>query len=91
MIKFHALQTTVRMERENNFKEYKTAHNLETMPKYGAGSEYGREQKEEARRKKFGIHIKKYDPENQPWLMKIGKGKDCKRLLLFIKVVLHLW
>jgi len=79
------------MERENNFKEYKTAHNLETMPKYGAGSEYGREQKEEARRKKFGIHIKKYDPENQPWLMKIGKGKDCKRLLLFIKVVLHLW
>ncbi|WAR23594.1 T2FA-like protein [Mya arenaria] len=71
--------TTVRMERENNLKEYKTANNLETQPKFGAGSEYGREQKFEARRKKFGIHLKKYNPDDQPWVMKVGKGKDCKR------------
>ncbi|XP_053395562.1 general transcription factor IIF subunit 1-like [Mercenaria mercenaria] len=71
--------TTVRMERENNLREYKTAHNLDMMPKFGAGSEYGREQKEEARRKKFGINIKKYNPDAQPWLMKVGKGKDAKR------------
>lgn len=72
-------QTTVRLERENNLREYKSAHNLDTMPKFGAGSEYGREQKEEARRKKFGINIKKYNPNDQPWLMKVGKGKDAKR------------
>lgn len=71
--------TTVRMERQNNLREYKTAHNLDMMPKFGAGSEYGREQKEEARRKKFGINIKKYNPDDQPWLMKVGKGKDAKR------------
>lgn len=72
-------QTTVRLERENNLREYKSAYNIDTMPKFGAGSEYGREQKEEARRKKFGINIKKYNPEDQPWLMKVGKGKDAKR------------
>lgn len=70
--------TSVKLERENNFKEYKSLYHLD-QPKFGAGSEYGREQKEEARRKKYGINIKKYDPEAQPWLMKVGKGKDAKR------------
>jgi len=67
------------MERENNLREYKTAYNIDSMPKFGAGSEYGREQKEEARRKKYGINRKKYIPEDQPWLMKVGKGKEVKR------------
>ncbi|XP_052255793.1 general transcription factor IIF subunit 1-like isoform X2 [Dreissena polymorpha] len=69
----------VKMERENNLRQYKTIYNLDAMPKFGAGSEYGREQKEEARRKKYGINIKKYNPNDQPWLMKVGDGKDCKR------------
>merc|ERR1719278_242488 len=38
------------MIRENNKKEFKGPD--EDMPKYGAGSEYGREEREEARRKK---------------------------------------
>ena len=67
------------MERENNLKEYKSAYDIDTMPKYGAGSEYGRDQKEEARRKKHGINIKKYNPEDQPWLMKVGSGKTARR------------
>ena len=73
------LQTSVKMERENNLKEYKSAYDIDTMPKFGAGSEYGRDLKEEARRKKYGINIKKYNPEDQPWLMKVGSGKTAKR------------
>ena len=68
-----------KMERENNLKEYKIANDLETMPKFGAGSEFGREQKEEARRKKYGIQIKKYNPDDQPWILKLGTGKTTRR------------
>jgi len=44
------------------------------MPKFGAGSEYGREQREEARKKKFGMRIKKYNSDDQPWLLNLGAG-----------------
>jgi transcription initiation factor TFIIF subunit alpha len=67
------------MERENNFKEYKTANDLDQMPKFGAGSEFGREQKEIARKKKYGIMMKNYNPNDQPWLLKIGKNKEMKK------------
>ena len=66
----------VRMIRENNKKEFKGPE--EDMPKYGAGSEYGREEREEARRKKYGYSRRKYDPDMQPWLMRIGGKKDGK-------------
>lgn len=55
--------TQVKMERENNMKEYKGIE--EEMPKFGAGSEFGRDAREEARRKKFGITSRKYKPEDQ--------------------------
>lgn len=70
---------TAKLERENNFKEFKSAYDLDTMPKFGAGSEFGREQKEEARKKKYGIKIKKYNPQEQPWLLKLGSGKQARR------------
>ncbi|XP_025111073.1 general transcription factor IIF subunit 1-like isoform X2 [Pomacea canaliculata] len=70
---------TAKMERENNLKEYKTANDLDTMPKFGAGSEYGRDLKEEARRKKYGIIMKKYNPEDQPWLLRLGAGKQARK------------
>ncbi|XP_022672958.1 general transcription factor IIF subunit 1-like isoform X2 [Varroa jacobsoni] len=66
----------VRMERENNLKEYRTES--DELPKYGAGSEYGRELKDEARRKKFGIVRKKYNPDDQPWHLRVG-GKQGKK------------
>ncbi|XP_014270505.1 general transcription factor IIF subunit 1 [Halyomorpha halys] len=66
----------VRMERENNIKEFRNAD--EEQPKFGAGSEYGREAREEARRKKYGIITRKYKPEDQPWILKIG-GKTGKK------------
>ncbi|ENN72668.1 general transcription factor IIF subunit 1 [Dendroctonus ponderosae] len=60
--------TQVKMERENNMKEFKGID--EEQPKFGAGSEFGREAKEEARRKKLGIVAKKYRPDDQPWILK---------------------
>ena len=69
--------TQVRMVRENNKKEYKGFE--EEMPETGAGSEFGRKQREEARRKKYGINAKKYNPDAQPWLMRIGSKKEGKQ------------
>lgn len=60
--------TQVKMERENNMKEFKGID--EDAPKFGAGSEFGREAKEEARRKKLGIVARKYRSEDQPWILK---------------------
>nr|CAD7577376.1 unnamed protein product [Timema californicum] len=66
----------VKMERENNMKEFKGAD--EDIPKFGAGSEFGRDAREEARRKKYGIISKKYRPQDQPWILKVG-GKTGKK------------
>ena len=52
---------------------------MDLMPKFGAGSEYGREQKDEARRKKYGIIQKQYNPDDQPWLLKLGGGKQARK------------
>ncbi|ESO02021.1 hypothetical protein HELRODRAFT_184964 [Helobdella robusta] len=68
-----------KLERENNLKEFKSAYDIDVLPKFGAGSEYGKEQREEARKKMYGIKIKKYDPQDQPWLLKLGSGKQIKR------------
>lgn len=68
--------TQVKMERENNMKEYKGID--EEMPKFGAGSEFGRDAREEARKKKFGIVSRKYKPDDQPWILKAG-GKTGKK------------
>ena len=62
------------MVRENN-KRAQAQYQEEEMPKFGAGSEFGREEKEAARRKKYG-KPKVYDPEAQPWLMRIGNKKE---------------
>ncbi|XP_060647295.1 LOW QUALITY PROTEIN: general transcription factor IIF subunit 1 [Drosophila nasuta] len=66
----------VKLERENNMKEFRGID--EDQPKFGAGSEYNRDQREEARRKKFGIIARKYRPDAQPWILKVG-GKTGKK------------
>ncbi|XP_065083305.1 general transcription factor IIF subunit 1 [Ochlerotatus camptorhynchus] len=68
---------TVKMERENNLKEFKGMD--EDMPKFGAGSEFNRDLREEARRKRYGIIAKKYRPDAQPWILKAGGKKDGKK------------
>ncbi|XP_023343999.1 general transcription factor IIF subunit 1 [Eurytemora carolleeae] len=67
----------VRMVRENNQKVFNTFQ-VDDQPKFGAGSAFGKDAKEEARRKKLGIISRKYNSEAQPWLMKIG-GKTGKK------------
>ncbi|CAL8079771.1 unnamed protein product [Calicophoron daubneyi] len=67
------------MQRENNLKQYRTLYNLGEMPDRGAGSEFGREAKEEARLKKFGVIREGYKPDDQPWVMTVGKGRTGRR------------
>jgi len=67
----------VRMVRENNMKVFAPGK-TDDNPKFGAGSAFGKDLKEEARRKKLGIITKKYRPEDQPWLLKIG-GKTGRK------------
>lgn len=66
----------VKMERENNMREYKGID--EELPKFGAGSEYNRDLKEEAKRKRAGIIARRYQPDAQPWILKSG-GKTGKK------------
>lgn len=63
------------MVRENNRRETRAD---EDMPKSGAGSEFGRLEREEARRKKYGMKAHVYDPDAQPWLMRVGNKKEGK-------------
>ena len=51
---------------------------LEEIPKFGAGSEFGRLEREEARIKKYTPKARK-TPESAPWLLKVGTGKTSKR------------
>ncbi|KAK4473765.1 hypothetical protein MN116_003104 [Schistosoma mekongi] len=67
------------MQRENNLKAYRSSYGTTEMPDTGAGSEFGREAKEEARLKKFGVVRESYKPDDQPWLMTVGKGKASRR------------
>ena len=59
---------------------------MDLMPKFGAGSEFGREQREEARRKKHGVRVKKYNPADQPYVLKLGSGKQAKRYCVIASV-----
>lgn len=56
----------VKLQREDNSAEYKGAD--DDMPKFGAGSEFGAE----ARRRKYAGSSKKYNIENQPWILKVN-------------------
>ena len=70
--------TQARMVRENNEKILKSTRPEDDDPKFGAGSTFGKDEKEIARLKKLGITRKVYNPEAQPWLMRVG-GKGGKK------------
>uniref|UniRef100_A0A8C5KUR9 Transcription initiation factor IIF subunit alpha n=1 Tax=Jaculus jaculus TaxID=51337 RepID=A0A8C5KUR9_JACJA len=64
-----------RLERDlSNKKIYQE----EEMPESGAGSEFNRKLREEARRKKYGIVLKEFRPEDQPWLLRVN-GKTGRK------------
>lgn len=64
-----------KLEREIMFKEIKEQQE-EELPEFGAGSEFGRKEKEEARRRKF--ERRKNKQNNSPWILKVG-GKHGKK------------
>lgn len=53
-------------------------YTLRVIHRYGAGSEYRREEKEEARKKRLGYAARNYNPDDQPWILKCG-GKNGKK------------
>lgn len=67
--------TQARMERDlSNRRMY----GEEETPDGAAGSEFGKKQREEARRKKFGIVTREFKVEDQPWILKVN-GKAGRR------------
>ncbi|XP_043841519.1 general transcription factor IIF subunit 1-like [Dromiciops gliroides] len=64
-----------KMERDLSNKKL---YQQEEMPEYGAGSEFKRKLRDDAKRKKYGRVTKAFKPEDQPWLLKVN-GKTGKR------------
>ncbi|XP_077397056.1 general transcription factor IIF subunit 1 isoform X1 [Festucalex cinctus] len=67
--------TQARMERDMSARKI---YGEEETPEGAAGSEFGKKQREEARRKKFGIVTREFKVEDQPWILKVN-GKAGKR------------
>lgn len=67
--------TQARMERDMSARRI---YGEEEMADSAAGSEFGKKQREEARRKKYGIVTKEFKMEDQPWILKVN-GKAGKR------------
>uniref|UniRef100_F1KX07 Transcription initiation factor IIF subunit alpha n=1 Tax=Ascaris suum TaxID=6253 RepID=F1KX07_ASCSU len=68
---------SVRMRREDSEKQ---AAATEPRQSYGAGSEYGSAARQEARRKKYGRQMQKFQIDAQPWQLSIRyeNGKERK-------------
>lgn len=64
-----------RMERDMSARRI---YGEEETPDGAAGSEFGKKQREEARRKKYGIVTREFKVEDQPWILKVN-GKAGKR------------
>ncbi|XP_029014105.1 general transcription factor IIF subunit 1 [Betta splendens] len=67
--------TQARMERDMSARRI---YGEEETTDGGAGSEFGKKQREEARRKKYGIVTREFKVEDQPWILKVN-GKAGKR------------
>uniref|UniRef100_A0A671P5H7 Transcription initiation factor IIF subunit alpha n=2 Tax=Sinocyclocheilus anshuiensis TaxID=1608454 RepID=A0A671P5H7_9TELE len=67
--------TQARMERDMSNKRI---YGEEETQEGAAGSEFGKKQREEARRKKYGIVTKEFKVEDQPWILKVN-GKAGRR------------
>ncbi|XP_044129694.1 general transcription factor IIF subunit 1 [Bufo gargarizans] len=64
-----------RMERDLSAKKM---FQDEEMPDSGAGSEYNRKQRDEARRRKYGIILREFKIEDQPWMLRVN-GKAGRK------------
>lgn len=59
-----------RMDRERSIKVEKMA--TEEKPKFGLGSKFGQEAREEALKRRYGSGRSKKDAEDVPWLLKVA-------------------
>jgi len=70
----------VKMQRDDGgVKSQKSNVVEDEQPKFGAGSEYGREAREEARRRKYTPQKKKINVEDQPWVLKANDKEKVSR------------
>uniref|UniRef100_A0A671UYA9 Transcription initiation factor IIF subunit alpha n=1 Tax=Sparus aurata TaxID=8175 RepID=A0A671UYA9_SPAAU len=69
------MTSSARMERDMSARRI---YGEEETQEGAAGSEFGKKQREEARRKKFGIVTREFKVEDQPWILKVN-GKAGKR------------
>ncbi|XP_040047383.1 general transcription factor IIF subunit 1 [Gasterosteus aculeatus] len=67
--------TQARMERDMSARRI---YGEEETAEGAAGSEFGKKQREESRRKKYGIVTREFKVEDQPWILKVN-GKAGKR------------
>ncbi|XP_051995281.1 general transcription factor IIF subunit 1-like isoform X1 [Xyrauchen texanus] len=67
--------TQARMERDMSNRRI---YGEEESTDGAGGSEFGKKQREEARRKKYGIITKEFKAEDQPWILKVN-GKAGRR------------
>lgn len=56
--------------------------------RFGAGSEFGREARQEARKRRYGGNKKV--SESSPWTLKVG-GKKYVLFFIIINMIIHNW
>ena len=56
------------------------------QPEMGEGSEFGRQRREEARRRRRGYGARKGEPDDSPWILKEQKkgGKQLSVVISFV-------
>lgn len=64
-----------KLDREFNLKEYKNAIGDEKLPKFGAGSVFGAEKREE-QRKRFQKYASRHRANDQPWILNVKTSKQ---------------
>ncbi|XP_028310573.1 general transcription factor IIF subunit 1 isoform X2 [Gouania willdenowi] len=67
--------TQARMERDMSARRI---YGDDESAEGAGGSEFGKKQRDEARRRKYGIITKEFKAEDQPWILKVN-GKGGKR------------
>lgn len=65
----------VKLDRDFSLKEFKSQ--TEDQPKFGAGSVFGAEQREESRKKRYQKYISRHRPEDQPWILNVKLNKSA--------------
>lgn len=67
---------SVKLDREFHLKEFKSGNGDEDAPKFGAGSVFGAEQREEAKKKRYERYASRQRPDDQPWILNVKMNKS---------------